>query len=121
MNKCIFVGHIAHDLELKQAGDTHVVNFHIAIRDSHRRQDGTYNHRLIFLPCEAWDTGAQTLVNKFHKGKPIIVEAKAKQVEFMKDDRKEKRIIFRILNFNEAPREWQSASEENSESESESE
>lgn len=72
MNKCIFMGRITADPELKTVGDdSSVVNFNIAINRP-KRKDADHPEA-DFIPCTAWNKVAELISTYFGKGDRIVV------------------------------------------------
>lgn len=74
MNKCIFMGRITHDLEVKQVAikgeQTSVLNFSIAVNGANNTTD--------FIDCVAWRGAADAIGKYLHKGSRILVEGALK-------------------------------------------
>ena len=71
MNKCILLGNLCKEPELRQTqSGTAVCNFSIAVR---RRfiKDGQPD--ADFINCTAWQNTAEFICKYFHKGSPIAV------------------------------------------------
>lgn len=79
MNQSHFLGNLTRDPELKQlANDKRVVNFDVAVNRRYKKGNKTENE-VAYVPCEAWDTGADLIAKHFKKGDPIIVHGSIKQ------------------------------------------
>lgn len=106
MNECIFMGNITHDPELRTVGTqgTQVLNFSIAVNRKYKRGNGEDVKETTYIPCEAWDSGAETIHRHFKKGSPIIVFCSAKQEKWEdKDGNKRSTIKFRVNRFEFVP------------------
>ena len=106
MNECHFIGRFTADPELKKVStdsnkDTSVVNFTLAINRKFRKNSGESGKHVVFLPFEAWDTGAEVICNNFCKGDPIIIErSSARNNNFQNSDGiKVSKIVFRVEKF----------------------
>jgi single-strand DNA-binding protein len=51
-----------------------VVNFCIAVNRIYKRGNGERVKEVAFVPCEAWDSGAEAIANRFRKGDKVLVE-----------------------------------------------
>ena len=73
MNKCIFIGRLAADPELRttQSGISNC-NFKIAVQ--RRYKDNNGERQADFFNCVAWRQTAEFVTRYFHKGDPIAVE-----------------------------------------------
>ena len=100
MNYCFFVGKLASDPELKEVGNTVVVNFALAVEEHWKEKDGTKNNRVDFFNFEAWDSGASTIAKIFKKGDIIAVESEARQHKWDgKDGTKRQKVVYRVKSF----------------------
>jgi single-strand DNA-binding protein len=105
MNQCHFLGNLAADPDLKTlSGDKRVVNFTVAVNRRFKRGTDTAKET-AFLPCEAWDSGADLISKHFKKGDPIIVHASVKQDEWedKASGQKRSRLKFRVNQFEFVP------------------
>jgi len=81
MNQVMLSGRLTFDPELRQTmSGKKVVSFTIAVQDTKERAD--------FIPCTAWEKTAETVVNYFKKGDPIIVFGKMTVSKYEKDGKK---------------------------------
>jgi len=104
MNKTILKGNLARDPELRTittgAGrETQVANFTVAVSRFFKRADGTSDRDTVFIPCEAWDTGAKSIEKLLKKGDPILLEGSLKMESWEKDGTKHSRMKVRVSNF----------------------
>ena len=68
MNLVVLKGNLARDPNLRTINtsngkDTSVVNFTIAVSREYTKSDGSKDKITTFVPCEAWDTGAETIAD----------------------------------------------------------
>lgn len=106
MNKCIFLGNLTSDPELKTINgankDVQVVTFRLAMNNSYKnKQTGEIVKQATFLDFEAWDTGAATIAKHFAKGDRMLVESEAR-VETWEDKetgQKRSKVKFRVTRF----------------------
>ncbi len=105
MNKCLFLGNLTKDPELRNVGakGTAVTNFTIAVSRRFKRVNGETTKEVVFIECEAWDSGAETIVKYLKKGDPIIVFCSAKMEQWEKDGVKHSKIRFRVDEFEFVP------------------
>jgi len=84
---------------------TTVVNFVIASSRRFKKKDGTSDEETTFVNCEAWDSGAETIVKWFDKGDNIIIHGSLKNERWDdKDGNKRSREKVRVSNFEFPPR-----------------
>ena len=71
MNKIVLLGRLTRDIELRQAGETNVANFSLAVnRTFHRDNEPDVD----FFNCVAFGKRAETLAKYVHKGNQLAVE-----------------------------------------------
>ncbi|WP_369040901.1 single-stranded DNA-binding protein [Staphylococcus chromogenes] len=75
-NSVILTGRITKDLELKQAGQTQVTNFSIAVDNPFKKDDAS------FFDIVAFGKTAELLNNYCGKGSKILIEGNLKQDRF---------------------------------------
>lgn len=79
-NKCIMIGNLTRDPEIKAVGESHVCKFTIAM--NHRTKD---KEEVCFVDIVTWGKQAELVAKFFSKGKPILVEGRLKQDSWEKD------------------------------------
>ncbi len=79
MNKCMFIGNLTRDVELKKVGTTQVGSFGLAVSRKFKKKDGSTEEEVNFFDIEVWDKQADTVAKFFKKGSPIIIQCAAKQ------------------------------------------
>tara|TARA_R110000824_G_scaffold7728_2_gene34964 strand:+ start:7334 stop:7765 length:432 start_codon:yes stop_codon:yes gene_type:complete len=103
MNKVILRGNLVRKPEVKEieTGDrtTTVANFSIAVSRFFRKANGERDKDTVFIPCEAWDTGAVSIGNLLDKGDPVLIEGSLKSDSWEKDGQKLSRLKVRVSNF----------------------
>ncbi len=73
LNKCIFIGRLTRDVELKTVGDNvPVANFTIAVDRRFKPKDDSQD-TADFIPVAAWRKSAEFASKYFHKGKQVYV------------------------------------------------
>lgn len=100
VNTCILGGRLVRDPELRQLqSGVSVVNFTVAVPERPYKKNGERIQNVTFVPCEAWDSGAETIAKYFKKGDPIIIRASMKTDSWTKDGEKRSRISCRVEEF----------------------
>lgn len=84
-NKCILMGRITKDVELKatQAGNS-VVTFTVAVDRSYTDKDGTRG--TDFINCVAWRQTAEFIQKYFGKGNLILLEGEIRTRNYKDKD-----------------------------------
>jgi single-strand DNA-binding protein len=93
MNKYHGMGNLVRDPESRQVGDKMVVKFTVAIDTSFRDKKST-----LFLDCEAWGPRAETILQYFTKGKPIIVHGELRQDNWEDNEGKRREKKYLLVN-----------------------
>lgn len=104
MNIVLIKGNLARDPVVRsvQTGNgktTSVVNFTIATSREYVKNNGTKDKIKSFIPCEAWDTGAEIIANSFAKGDLVMVEGSIRNDSWEKDGVKHSTLKVRVNNF----------------------
>lgn len=87
MNKCILVGRLTKDCELRNATDKSVVSFTIAVSRPFKNKEGNYD--TDFLNCVCWNNAEN--INKYlHKGSSCAVEGRVQTRTY--DDKEGKKV-----------------------------
>ncbi len=75
MNLAILKGRLGSDPRLFHVGETgKKVIFNIAVNRSFKRKDSNERQQeTTWIPCEAWDTGAEYINEHFKKGDAILI------------------------------------------------
>ena len=71
MNKIVLLGRLTKDIELRQAGETSIANFSLAVNRTFHR-DGEPD--VDFFNCIAFGKRAETLEKWVHKGNQLAIE-----------------------------------------------
>lgn len=79
MNKVEFIGRVVADPELKNAGESQVCTFRMAINGR------TKNDPALFINCEAWGKPAEVIARYSGKGKQFGFAGRLKQHTYEKD------------------------------------
>ena len=91
-NVTILTGRITKDLELKQAGQTTVTNFSLAVDNPFKRDDTS------FFDVVAFGKTAELLNNYCSKGSKILVEGNLKQDRFTDKEGKNRSVVRVVAN-----------------------
>lgn len=91
-NVTILTGRITKDLELKQAGQTTVTNFSLAVDNPFKRDDTS------FFDVVAFGKTAELLNNYCNKGSKILVEGNLKQDRFTDKEGKNRSVVRVVAN-----------------------
>ncbi|MTV20905.1 single-stranded DNA-binding protein [Staphylococcus delphini] len=89
-NSVILTGRITKDLELKQAGQTQVTNFAMAVDNPFKKDDTS------FFEIVAFGKTAELLNNYCGKGSKILIEGNLKQDRF-EDKNGNNRSVIRVI------------------------
>lgn len=103
MNINILRGNLARDPELRSVNtngkSTSVVNFTIAVSREYTKANGEKDKITTFVPCEAWDSGAEIIGKSFKKGDLVMVEGSLRNDSWEKDGVKHSTLKVRVNNF----------------------
>jgi len=125
MNVVILRGNLARDPELRTVNtggkQTSVVNFTVATSREFTRANGTKDKITSFIPCEAWDSGAETIKASFAKGDLVLVEGSIRNDSWEKDGVKHSSLKVRVNNFSKITKLKRKSDEESNDIETEPE
>lgn len=103
MNINILRGNLARDPELRVVNtngkQTSVVNFTVAVSREYTKSNGEKDKVTTFVPCEAWDSGADIIAQSFKKGDLVLVEGALRNDSWEKDGVKHNSLKVRVNNF----------------------
>jgi single-strand DNA-binding protein len=103
MNITILKGNLARDPELRVVGSgdrqTSVVNFTVAVSREFTKANGSQDKITSFIPCEAWDSGAEAIASTFKKGDLVMIEGSLRNDSWEKDGVKHSTLKIRVNNF----------------------
>lgn len=103
MNINILRGNLARDPEVRVVNtggrQTTVVNFTVAVSREYTKSNGEKDKVTTFVPCEAWDTGAEIIADSFKKGDLVLVEGSLRNDSWEKDGVKHNTLKVRVNNF----------------------
>ncbi|MCQ9304974.1 single-stranded DNA-binding protein [Mammaliicoccus sciuri] len=91
-NVTLLTGRITKDLELKQAGQTTVTNFSLAVDNPFKRDDTS------FFDVVAFGKTAELLNNYCSKGSKILVEGNLKQDRFTDKEGNNRSVVRVVAN-----------------------
>ncbi|MEM0688355.1 single-stranded DNA-binding protein [Staphylococcus haemolyticus] len=91
-NLTILTGRITKDLELKQAGQTQVTNFSLAVDNPFKKDDTS------FFDIAAFGKTAQLLTDYCGKGSKILIEGNLKQDRFQDKEGNNRSVVRVIAN-----------------------
>lgn len=123
MNLVVLRGNLTRDPELRTVNTggktTSVVNFTVATSREFTRANGTKDKITSFVPCEAWDSGADTIKASFAKGDLVLVEGSLRNDSWEKDGVKHNSLKIRVNNFSKITKLRKKNEEESNETENE--
>lgn len=101
MNDVKIMGNLTRDPELINTnGGGFVCNISIANNESWIDGNGQKKEHVSYFECVAYGKTAETIHKYFSKGKPILIEAKARQERWPDDQGKNhSKVIFRVNKF----------------------
>lgn len=103
MNISVFRGNLVRDPEVryidKTGKQTAVVNFTVATSREYTKANGEKDKVTTFVPCEAWDSGAEVIGNSFKKGDLVFIEGSLRNDSWEKDGVKHNSLKVRVNNF----------------------
>ena len=89
INKCIFIGHLGADAEVKFLdGGIAVANFSIACTEKWTDKQNQKQEKTEWINCVAWKGLAEVAEKYFKKGMHLYVEGKYTTEEYTKDNEK---------------------------------
>lgn len=94
INKVILHGRVVNDIELKEVGGFPLAEFRVAWSEKYGETETK-----CFLSCKAWRKTAETISQRFHKGKEILIEGKLVTEEWEKDGQKQSKLVCTIEKF----------------------
>ena len=99
VNRCIFIGRVGRDPELRYTVDgTPVASFSLAVSESWKGKDGNKQERTEWVNCTAWRKLAEIIGQYVHKGSLIYVEGKMQSREYDGKDGTTKKVTEIVLN-----------------------
>jgi len=100
MNNINITGNLTRDAEMKQIGDSNVIEFSIANNDeSKKNQSGEWEKIVSYFNCSIWSKSGK-IFNHLKKGKAVSVSGKLKQ-EIWQDKETNKNMSKVVIRANE--------------------
>ena len=103
MNMNIIRGNLTRDPEVRTVNigskQTSVVNFTVATSREYTKANGEKDKVTTFVPCEAWDSGAEIIADSFKKGDLVLVEGSLRNDSWEMDGVKHSTLKLRVNNF----------------------
>jgi len=96
INKCIFVGNLAADPELKEIGSTQVVNFRIGVNRSYQK-DGERQQETEWVSVVSFGKTAEFVGKYLTKGRLVYVEGRLQTRSWEDKDSGEKKYRTEIV------------------------
>jgi len=94
LNKCMFMGNLGKDAEVRQAGDSKVASFSLAVSEKYKDTEKTE-----WVNCVAWGKLADVAEKYFKKGTKLYVEGKMQTRSWDKEGVTQYRTEFVIFSF----------------------
>ncbi len=99
VNRCIFIGRVGRDPELRYTVDgTPVASFSLAVSESWKGKDGNKQERTEWVNCTAWRKLAEIIGQYVKKGSLVYVEGKMQSREYEGKDGTTKKVTEIVLN-----------------------
>ena len=101
-NKCLLMGNLTRDPELKQTPNNQsVAQIGIALNRKYKDRDGNMQEEdTTFVDCEAWGRTAEVMAQYLSKGRPVFVEGRLKLDQWQdKDGNNRSKLKVVIENF----------------------
>lgn len=76
LNKVMIIGNLGRDPEVRQAGDSPVANFSVAVTEKFRDRSGQQQERTEWVNVVAWGRLADVCRDYLRKGSSVYVEGK---------------------------------------------
>ena len=91
-NKCIFIGNITRDAELRYTPQgTAVASFNIAVNDKYK-SNGEMKTDVLFLECVMFGKRAESVSPYLLKGTQVLVDGKLKEEKWEKNGEKKSKM-----------------------------
>ena len=92
-------GNLTRDPELRQAGNTSVLSFGVAVNDRHRNpQSGQWENVPNFVDCIIFGTRADALAGLLHKGSKVAIDGKLRYSSWEGKDGKKRSKLEVVVN-----------------------
>ncbi len=98
VNKCIFIGNLTRDPELRHTPQgTAVAELGLAVNRTFKDSAGRKQEEVTWITCTAWGAQAETLTKYLGKGDPLYLETRAKNDEWTDKETGKKRTATRFV------------------------
>lgn len=99
-NKCIFIGNITRDPQLKTLpSGSQVAETGIAVNNKYTTKTGESKEEVMFLDVAIFGKGADTFGKWVKKGKPMLLDGRLKVDQWEKDGQKRSKHSLVVDNF----------------------
>ena len=99
INIVIISGNLTRDPELRQAGNTSVLSFGVAVNDRRRNpQSGQWESVPNFVDCIIFGTRADALAGLLHKGSKVAIDGKLRYSSWEGKDGKKRSKLEVVVN-----------------------
>jgi single-strand DNA-binding protein len=85
VNKAFFIGRVASEPEVREAGAHRVVNFRMALDESYKDKNGVLKEKVEFVSVCAWNKLADICAKYLKKGAQVYVETKVTTESYEKN------------------------------------
>ena len=92
MNRYTAIGNLTKDPNCREAGDSKVCNFSIAINEYHYN-NGSKTQSTFFIDVECWNRQAENCTKFLSKGNKVAIEGKLKNNSWEKNGQKFNKFI----------------------------
>lgn len=92
MNRYTAIGNLTKDPVCREAGDSKVCNFSIAINEYHYN-NGSKNQSTFYIDIECWNRQAENCTKFLSKGNKVAIEGKLKSNSWEKNGQKFSKFI----------------------------
>jgi len=103
MNTVILMGNLTRDPDIKQVNakgkEVTLAAFTLAVSRYYTTANGQKEQDTVFVPCEAWDSGAVTIGKYLVKGSRMLIEGTLKSDTWETDGQKKSRLKVRVGRF----------------------
>lgn len=94
MNNVRLIGRLTNDLEIKEVGESKVINFSLAVPRNYKNKDGEV--KTDFINCNIWNASAENMKEYCKKGDLIAVEGSLQTSSYEKDGVKHYKTEIRV-------------------------
>lgn len=100
LNRVFLMGSLTRDVEVRQAGQTPVGSFGLAVTRKFKGRNGDAAEEVLFIDCEAWGRTADVMAQYLGKGRSVLIEGHLKLDQWQdKDGAKRSRIKAVVESF----------------------